>query len=158
MGQLQLLDKMLALVLRVEERLAPQPSGRTTTLEASSAARRQSQEGCLVRLRSISQPPPPQVLALGLGHQLGRRTACLAPPAPVEGSSHPKAMPSRRTSLLASETLEQVPAVAVSLEPPTPLPILLGVHLALSLAQLVSLLLQLAQPLSSIHQQVQILW
>lgn len=57
----------------------------------------------MVRLRSISQPPPPQVLALGLGHQLGRRTACLAPPAPVEGSSHPKAMPSRRTSLLASE-------------------------------------------------------
>lgn len=46
------------------------------------------------------------------------------------------------------QTLEPAPAVEVSLETLTLLPILLGVPLALFLAQLVLLLLQLAQLLS----------
>uniref|UniRef100_G1NQU8 Nuclear pore complex protein Nup98-Nup96 n=1 Tax=Meleagris gallopavo TaxID=9103 RepID=G1NQU8_MELGA len=42
-------------------------------------------------------------LALGLGHPLGHPAACLVPPALAEASSHPRAMPSHRTSLLALE-------------------------------------------------------
>lgn len=50
--------------------------------------------------------------------------------------------------IFSFKTLELVPAVEVSLEPLTLLPILLEVHLALFLAQLVLPLLQLARLLS----------
>uniref|UniRef100_A0A8C0AVR6 Nuclear pore complex protein Nup98-Nup96 n=1 Tax=Buteo japonicus TaxID=224669 RepID=A0A8C0AVR6_9AVES len=61
------------------------------------------QEDYLVQLHLISQPPPPQALALGLEHQLGRQIACLELPALVEASSHPKIMPLHRISQLGLE-------------------------------------------------------
>lgn len=61
------------------------------------------QEGSSVRMPSISQPPPLPALALGLEPPLGHPAVCLVPPALVEASSHPRAMPSHRASLLASE-------------------------------------------------------
>lgn len=57
----------------------------------------------MVQLHLISQPPPPQALALGLEHQLGRQIACLELPALVEASSHPKIMPLHRISQLGLE-------------------------------------------------------
>lgn len=158
MGQLQRLDKMLALGQQVEERLEHQPLGQTTILAASLGVHRQNQEGYLVPRRLISQPPPPQALPSALEHQLGHQTACLERPALGEASSHPRAMPLHRISQLGLETLEPAPAAGGSLEPRTPLPIPLAVPLALFLAQLVSPLLQLARLLSLIHQLVQILW
>lgn len=158
LGLLQHLDKMQALVLPVEERLEHQPLGQTITQEASLGTHRLNQEDCLVQVHLANQPPPPQALALGLEHQLELPTACLGLPALVEVSFLPRIMPLLRINRLGLETLEQVPAVEVSLEPLTLPPTLLGVHLALSLGQLALLLLQLGLPLNLIHQPAQILW
>lgn len=68
----------------------------------------------MVQLHLISQPPPPQALALDLEHRLGHQIAFLELPALVEASSHPRIMPLHRISQLGLEVSKTASLLSVA--------------------------------------------
>lgn len=157
LAQLQHLGRILVLVLLAEGLLEHLHLALATILEASLEIHRPNQEDYLVLIRLVSQLLP-QALALGLAHQQEHQIAYLELQVQGPVSSHPKTMPLHKINQLALEILEQVPAVGDFLVLQIPPLILLVVHLAPSLGQVVLQLLLLGLQLSLILQLVQILW
>lgn len=156
-AQLQHLDKVLALVLLVEEHLEHLHLVLATILEAYLEIHRPNQEDYSVPIHLASQQLP-QALALGLVHQQEHQTVCLELQVQGPVFSHPRTMHLHKINQLALGILEQVLAVEDSLELQTPPLILLVAHLAPSLGQAVLQQHLQELPLNLILPLVRILW